>query len=168
MEFNPKRIKNNSFIDALAQCSEAYDSKIGNYYTKSLCEQAFNFLESGIFNNDNEKIVLGSLLSGLGFGNCSTTLGHALSYVYSNEGISHGHALAFTTTIAHKFNKSIFYERFRRIAETLSFSPIKLKQNVQDASELILSDKKHLDNNPIPVSKSDIVSLLDKINEMNN
>ena len=28
--------------------------------------------------------------------------------------------------------------------------------------------KKHLDNNPIPVSKSDIVSLLDKINEMNN
>ena len=43
-----------------------------------------------------EKIVLGSLISGLGFGNCSTTLGHALSYVFSNEGYSHGHALSFT------------------------------------------------------------------------
>ena len=29
----------------------------------------------------------GSMLSGIGFGNCSTTLGHALSYVFSNEGV---------------------------------------------------------------------------------
>lgn len=48
------------------------------------------------------------MISGLGFGNSSTTLGHALSYVFSNEGLSHGHALAFTTTVSHKFNNSIF------------------------------------------------------------
>ena len=55
-----------------------------------------------------EKLALGSLLTGLGFGNSSPTLGHALSYVYSNEGIMHGHALAHTTTVAHKFNDSKF------------------------------------------------------------
>jgi len=164
IENTPKRIKNNSFIDALAQCSEAYDSKIGNYYTKSLCEQAFNFLESGIFNNDNEKIVLGSLLSGLGFGNCSTTLGHALSYVYSNEGISHGHALAFTTTVSHKFNNSKFYLRFLNIVKKLNFESIKLKLNFDNAAELILSDKKHIDNNPKRIKHKDIVLLLSKIN----
>ena len=48
-------------------------------------------------NMDHEKIVKGALVSGLGFGNCSTTLGHALSYVFSNEGYSHGHALSHTT-----------------------------------------------------------------------
>ena len=62
---------------------------------------------------DKEKIVLGSLIAGLGFGNASTTLGHALSYVFSNEGISHGHALAFTTTVAHRFNESVFYNKYK-------------------------------------------------------
>ena len=84
---------------------------------------------------------MGSLITGLGFGNSSTTLGHALSYVFSNEGISHGHALAYTTTIAHKFNNSIFYERFLEIVKKLNFQSINLKQNLDDAAELILLDK---------------------------
>ena len=108
----PERILKNSVIDACAQCTEAYDSKNGNIYTKFLCKKAFDYLEFGIINNDYEKIVYGSLLDGLGFGNSSTTLGHALSYVFSNEGYSHGHALSYTTTLAHKFNSSVFYERF--------------------------------------------------------
>jgi len=164
IENTPEKIKNYSFIDALAQCSEAYDSKIGNHYTKSLCEQTFNFLESGILNNDNEKIVLGSLLSGLGFGNCSTTLGHALSYVYSNEGVSHGHALAFTTTVSHKFNNSKFYLRFLNIVKKLNFESIKLKLNFDNAAELILIDRKHIDNNPKRIKHKDIILLLSKIN----
>jgi len=160
----PDNIFKNSVIDALAQCSEGFDSKIGNIYTKFMCENAFNYLESGISNKDNEKIVLGSLLSGLGFGNCSTTLGHALSYVFSNEGISHGHALAFTTTVAHQFNNSKFYSRFLEIVKKLNFTPIKLKTNFHDAADLILSDKKHIDNNPKLISHKDIISLLEKIN----
>ena len=40
-----------------------------------------------------------------------------------------------------------------------------LKQNLDDAAELILSDRKHLDRNPKPVSKSDIIFLLEKINQ---
>ena len=98
IEDSPIEIIRNSAIDATAQCSEGFDSKSGNSFTKFLCNHAFNLLEEGIMKMDKEKIVMGSLISGLGFGNCSTTLGHALSYVFSNEGYSHGHALAFTTT----------------------------------------------------------------------
>ena len=163
----PENVFKNSAIDALAQCSEGFDSKIGNFYTKFLCERAFDYLESGILNEDNEKIVLGSLFSGLGFGNCSTTLGHALSYVFSNEGFSHGHALAFTTTAAHKFNNSKFYSRFLKIVKKLDFKPIKLEMNLNDATDLILTDKKHIDNNPKLISSKDIVSLLQKINSGN-
>ena len=161
----PENIFKNSVIDACAQCSESFDSKNSNLYTKFLCKTAFEKLEHGIFNNDNESVVLGSLYTGLGFGNSSTTLGHALSYVFSNEGISHGHALAYTTTIAHKFNNSIFYERFLEIVKKLNFQPLNLKQNLNDAVELILSDKKHLDNNPKIIQKNDIIDLLKKLNE---
>ena len=87
------------------------------------------------------------------------------TYVFSNEGISHGHALAFTTSVAHKFNKSQFYERFTKIVKKLNFSTINLKQNLDDAADLILQDKKHLDNNPHSVDKNHLVKLLEKIND---
>ena len=160
----PREIFNYSVIDSCAQATEAYDSKNSNPYTKFLCKLAFEKLEFGIFNNDSESIVLGSLYCGLGFGNASTTLGHALSYVYSNEGISHGHALAFTTAVAHKFNNSIFYDRFLKIVKKLKFPKISLKQNIEKASELILLDRQHLDNNPREISKEDIRTLLQAIN----
>ena len=160
----PRKIFNDSVIDSCAQATEAYDSKNSNPYTKFLCKLAFEKLEFGIFNNDSESIVLGSLYCGLGFGNASTTLGHALSYVYSNEGISHGHALAFTTAVAHKFNNSIFYDRFLKIVKKLKFPKISLKQNIEKASELILLDRQHLDNNPREISKEDIRTLLQAIN----
>ena len=164
IEDSPIEIIRNSAIDATAQCSEGFDSKSGNSFTKFLCNHAFNLLEEGIMKMDKEKIVMGSLISGLGFGNCSTTLGHALSYVFSNEGYSHGHALAFTTTMSHEFNNSQFYRRFKNLVNKLNFEPIHLTQNLEDAAEIILSDRKHLDNNPHPVSKNDIIDLLKKIN----
>ena len=116
---------------------------------------------------DKEKIVIGSVISGLGFGNCSTTLGHALSYVYSNEGYSHGHALAYTTLIAHEFNHSKFYTRFKKLIKTLHFPKIKLSESLDNCADLILKDRKHLDNNPKPVSKQLIIKLLKKINNTN-
>ena len=164
IEDSPIEIIRNSAIDATAQCSEGFDSKSGNSFTKFLCNHAFNLLEEGIMKMDKEKIVMGSLISGLGFGNCSTTLGHALSYVFSNEGYSHGHALAFTTTISHEFNNSQFYRRFKNLVNKLNFEPIHLTQNLEDAAEIILSDRKHLDYNPHPVYKNDIINLLKKIN----
>jgi succinate semialdehyde reductase len=156
----------NSAIDACAQSTEGYDSKSGNVYTKFLCKKAFDLLEDGILNNKKENIVLGSLYAGLGFGNCSTTLGHALSYVYSNEGYSHGHALAFTTTVAHRFNESIFYNRFLNVVKSLKFKKIHLQQNLDDAAELIMTDRKHIDNNPKVIAKQDIISLLSDVNSL--
>jgi malonic semialdehyde reductase len=156
---NDKIIKN-SVIDACAQCTEAYDSKLANPYTRFLCNSSFDLLEEGILTDNFEKIVIGSLLDGLGFGNSSTTLGHALSYVFSNEGYSHGHALAYTTLVAHKFNNSQFYERFKSLVQKFNFDPIFLKQNFDDASGTILLDRKHLDNNPKPISKNEIKELL--------
>ena len=164
LENSSEDVIKNSAIDALAQCSEAYDSKLSNNYTKFLCKKAFDVLENGIMNEKYEDLATGSLYCGLGFGNSSTTLGHALSYVFSNEGISHGHALAFTTTAAHEFNNSIFYNRFYKIVKKLNFKRISLKQNITEAAELILTDTKHLDNNPQQISKDDIVLLLEKIN----
>jgi len=163
IEDSPIEIIRNSAIDAVAQCSEGYDSKNGNPLTKFLCNRAFELLEEGIMLMNKEKIVMGSLISGLGFGNCSTTLGHALSYVFSNEGYSHGHALAFTTSSAHKFNDSQFYNRFLKIVKKLNFQNIHLKQSVDKAADLILTDRKHLDNNPRKVSKNDIKFLLEGI-----
>ena len=166
IEGTPMEVIKNSAIDACAQCSEAYDSKLSNPYTKFLCETAFDILENAILNDKFEKLALGSLICGLGFGNSSTTLGHGLSYVFSNEGIMHGHALAYTTTVAHKFNSSVFYERFLNIAKKLKFEKISLKQEIGKASDLILIDRKHLDNNPKSVTKEDIIELLNKINHL--
>ena len=164
IEGTPMEIIKNSAIDSCAQCSEAYDSKLANPYTKFLCNTAFGILEDAILNDKFEKLALGSLLTGLGFGNSSTTLGHALSYVYSNEGIMHGHALSFTTLVAHKFNNSVFYKRFENIVKKLSFKKISLNLELNAASELILEDKKHLDNNPILITKNEIIDLLKEIN----
>ena len=165
---SPVNIIRNSAIDACAQCTEAYDSKNANPYTRFFCRTAFDILEDGIMNENYKKLPYGSLLTGLGFGNSSTTLGHALSYVYSNEGISHGHALAFTTAIAHKFNNSVFYDRFLKIVKKLNFPKISLRQNIEKAAELILLDRKHLDNNPRKISKEEIITLLQTINETEN
>ena len=161
----PENIIKNSAVDACAQCTEAFDSKTSNIYTKFLCKTAFDILENAILNGKYDELPYGSLCAGLGFGNTSTTLGHALSYVFSNEGISHGHALAYTTTLAHRFNHSIFYERFLKIIKKLNFPPIKLKQNLNDAAELILLDRKHLDSNPHHVTKNDLIDLLKSIND---
>ena len=168
IEDSPIEIIRNSAIDAVAQCSEGYDSKNGNSYTKFLCNRAFELLENGILNMDKEKIVLGSLISGLGFGNCSTTLGHALSYVFSNEGFSHGHSLAYTTSVAHEFNDSKFSIRFNKLVKILNFPKILLTEDIDVASDLILKDRKHLDNNPKIIDKKDIIYLLKKIQQLTN
>jgi len=161
----PFEIIKNSAIDACAQCTEAFDSKLANRYTKFLCEQAFEILEQALLNEKYDNLAYGAMLSGLGFGNSSTTLGHALSYVFSNEGYSHGHALAFTTTIAHKFNNSKFYEKFKQIVKKLNFEPISLKQNFNIAVDTIMIDRKHLDYNTKIVTKEIIIKLLKEINK---
>ena len=82
MDGTPEQILKNSVCDACAQATEGYDSKLGNDLTRTLCKQAFDVLHDAIMNDKPENYPYGSMLSGMGFGNCSTTLGHALSYVW--------------------------------------------------------------------------------------
>ena len=163
MDGTPEQVIKNSVCDACAQATEGYDSKIGNDMTRTLCKQAFDILYAAIMEDRPEDYPYGSMLSGMGFGNCSTTLGHALSYVFSNEGVPHGYSLSSCTTVAHKHNKSVFYERFKEAMEKLGFDRLELKADVSEAADVVMTDRGHLDPNPIPISKEDVVKCLEDI-----
>ena len=163
MDGTPEQVIKSSVCDACAQATEGYDSKLGNDLTKTLCKQAFDVLYDAIMNDKPENYPYGSMLSGMGFGNCSTTLGHALSYVFSNEGVPHGYSLSSCTTVAHKHNKSIFYDRFKEVIEKMGFDKLELKADVDQAADVVMTDKGHLDPNPIPISKEDVVKCLNDI-----
>ncbi len=167
MDGTPQHIVNNSVCDALAQASEGHDSKLGNDLTRTLCRQAFDKLYEAIMNDRPQDYPYGSMLSGMGFGNCSTTLGHALSYVFSNEGVPHGYSLSSCTTVAHKFNKSAFYDRFKECMTKLGFERLDLKANVSEAADTVMTDRGHLDPNPIPVSKENVIQCLNDIKSGN-
>ena len=167
MDGTPEQVIKNSVCDACAQATEGYDSKLGNDFTRTLCKQAFEILYDAIMNNKPENYPYGSMLSGIGFGNCSTTLGHALSYVFSNEGVPHGYSLSSCTTVAHKHNKSIFYDRFKEAMKKLGFDKLDLKADVSVAADTIMTDRGHLDPNPIPISKEDVIKCLQDIKSGN-
>ncbi|MGB8777406.1 MAG: iron-containing alcohol dehydrogenase, partial [Nitrososphaeraceae archaeon] len=78
-----------------------------------------------------------------------------------------GYSLSSCTTVAHRFNKSIYYERFKRISQKLKFEPLKLKQPLDQAADVIMPDRGHLDNNPIAVTKEDIIKCLGEIVNVN-
>ena len=79
-------------------------------------------------------------------------------------GYSHGHALAYTTLIAHKYNNSKFYKRFKELVTYFSFPKINLSTELEICAEIIFQDKKHLNNNPKIISKENIIDLLKIIN----
>jgi len=162
----PFNIMRNSACDAAAQASEGYDSKLANPLTKLFCREAFDILEDAIINDKPHLLPYGAMLSGIGFGNSSTTLGHALSYVFSNEGVAHGYALSSCTTIAHEFNKSTYYERFKKICQKLKFERLALQLPVDQAADVIMPDRGHLDNNPVPITKDNVVYCLEKITKI--
>ncbi len=163
LEGTPAQVIKSSVCDACAQVTEGHDSKLGNDLTRTLCRQAFDILYDAIINDRPENYPYGSMLSGMGFGNCSTTLGHALSYVFSNEGVPHGYSLSSCTTVAHRHNESEFYDRFKECVEKLGFDRLDLKADVSEAADVVMTDRGHLDPNPIPISKADVVKCLEDI-----
>lgn len=163
LDGTPEQVIKNSVCDACAQATEGYDSRLGNDFTRGMCERAFDILYEAIMEGDQKQYPYGSMLSGIGFGNCSTTLGHALSYVFSNEGVPHGYSLSSCTTVAHRHNNSKFYGRFKEAMEKLGFDRLELKADVSEAADVVMTDRGHLDPNPVPVSKADVVKCLEQI-----
>ena len=65
-------------------------------------------------------------------------------------------------------SNSKFTERFKNLVKKLNFPKIHLSADYDNSADLILKDRKHLDNNPKIIEKSDIINLLKKINEFSN
>jgi len=49
----------------------------------------------------------------------------------------------------------------------LKFEPLKLKQPIDQAADVIMPDRGHLDNNPISVTKPDVIKCLNEIVNQN-
>ena len=49
----------------------------------------------------------------------------------------------------------------------LGFDKMKLKAPVDEASNVVMTDKGHLNPNPIPISKEDVIKCLNDINDGN-
>jgi succinate semialdehyde reductase len=69
--------------------------------------------------------------------------------------------------VAHKHNQSIFYEKFKQVIEKLGFDKLQLKAPVDEAADVVMTDSGHLNPNPIPISKKDVVKCLHAINDGN-
>ncbi|WOV92659.1 MAG: hypothetical protein R1F52_05995 [Candidatus Nitrosoabyssus spongiisocia] len=46
----------------------------------------------------------------------------------------------------------------------MGFDKLELKANISEAADTVMTDKGHLNPNPIPISKEDIVKCLEAIN----
>jgi succinate semialdehyde reductase len=57
----------------------------------------------------------------------------------------------------------MYYERFKKVCQKLKFEQLTLKQPLDAAADVIMPDRGHLDNNPIDVTKQDIITCLDEI-----
>ena len=105
-----------------AQASEAYDSKLANPFTKFFCKEAFDILEDGIINDKHHLLPYGAMLSGI---DLATHRRHWDMRFHTCQMKAYPTAMPYhPTTVAHKFNKSIYYERFKRICQKLKFEPI--------------------------------------------
>ena len=62
---------------------------------------------------------------------------------------------------------SIFYEKFKQVIEKLGFDKMELKAPVDEAADVVMTDKGHLNPNPIPISKEDVIKCLNAINDGN-
>ena len=153
-------------IDALAHSIECYDSRKANPLTKALAFQACMIIKDNLekaTHGDREAKInmsLGSLMTGIAFGNSGTTLAHALSYPLSNKGIPHGEAVAMMLPYALEFNgfDQNITQEIRKIIGNLGFYP-KITGDIQEMAKVVMEDTKHLSNNPREVSLEDIVNI---------
>jgi succinate semialdehyde reductase len=49
----------------------------------------------------------------------------------------------------------------------LGFDKMELKADVNEAADVVMTDRGHLDPNPIPISKEDVIQCLNDINSGN-
>jgi len=51
----------------------------------------------------------------------------------------------------------------KKLWKKLGFDKLELKADVSEAADVVMTDKGHLDPNPIPISKDDVIKCLEGI-----
>lgn len=182
VENNPKYLKACTAMDAYCQAIESYWAKKATPLSREYAKQAIILCRDNIVNyinsNDVEtanKMMQASNLSGKAINISRTTAAHALSYKITSEyGIPHGHAVALS--IAKLFKRNIESGSFEELKVLISNDPIEYFNNLFNKIELIVDfgelkindinliadnvNIERLSNNPIKLSKTDIIELL--------
>ena len=159
-----------SGIDALAHALECYESKRSNPISKTLALEAFKLLKENISKavgggkEARANMSLGSLIAGMAFGNAGTTLGHALSYPFSNRGILHGRAVAMALPFALEFNgaEASFISEVKKIVSLIE-PEWEREWDIQSMTKEVMIDERHLANNPRKVTYEDVLSIFEQI-----
>jgi len=166
----PPKLTAYSGIDALAHAIECYESRKSNPVVKALANRAYELLSENLtaaIDNLPEarvNMALGSLMAGMAFSNSGTALGHAVSYAFSNRGIPHGQAVAMALPPVLEFNgtDSLLVEKLKEVVSVAGSQWDPLWDIAEMTSEVI-SDKRHLANNPKDVTAEDVRVIFEQI-----
>lgn len=168
----PRALVAGSGMDALAHAVECHEARRSNPVSRALSLEAYNLIRENLrpaVGGSAEamgNMSLGSLTSGMAFGNAGTTLGHALSYPLSNRGVPHGQAIAIVLPHALEFNRADpdLIEQVQVLAAVVS----PRWDHAWDIREMVaevMTDDRHLSNNPIEVTEADVLRIFQRIED---
>lgn len=184
VENNPKYLKACTAMDAYCQAIESYWAVKSTPLSRKYAKQAISLCKDNIINyvNSNDivtanNMALASNIAGKAINISRTTAAHALSYkITSKYGIPHGHAV--TLSIAKLFEVNIKAGNYKELQEILTYNPekyftelfekIDLKYKfdelgIEDIENIVNSvNIERLANNPIKLTKEDLIKLLMK------
>ncbi len=151
----PPRITASTGLDALSHSIETLMSVDANPITDSLALQAvrliFLNLPEAYSNGESARrngMSLGSLTSGMAFGNAGVCIGHAAAYSFAaTYHIPHGVSCALTLPHVFKFNALAIPHKLTRIADAIGIDVKKLKpeETANAISDAIFALMKEVD-----------------------
>ncbi len=162
----PKKLTACSGIDALAHAIECIDSKRSNIFTRAIAEEAYKIIKANIKSavagdeKARDKMSYAALLAGIAFGNSGTALAHAISYPLSNAGVPHGEAVATVLPAVLDFNEfdAELSSEIKQIIKDVGIGA-NIPENIEELSKTVMKDKRHLENNPKPVTIKDVMGI---------
>jgi len=159
----PAKITASTGLDALTHAIESYVNLKVNAFTDMLAERAIKLIGEGlrpaVAKGDNiearSKMLLGSMLAGMSFGNGFLGLVHALAHPLGGHyGVPHGLGCGVLLPKIMKYNLNGYLERYKDVAELLGekVEGITLREAAQKSVESI--EKLLVDINIQPDFKS--------------
>lgn len=183
VENNPRYLKACTAMDVYCHAIESFWAKKSTSLSKEYARQAIILCKDNIVdyvNSNNsvsaEKMMLASNFAGKAINISRTTASHAISYkITTDYGIPHGHAVALTISKLCEINTKN-NENFNELKELISNKPFEYFKELFDnigieynLEKLGITDiqsiaenvnVERLSNNPVELTKSDILDLL--------